>query len=93
MSVSSRSNTKVYVLCLASPSSAGRKGGDTFGRFVKLFGNLAMLVLAMADAFSMAKGFFPVRELPELLPPPLTKLLVPLVLVVLEMPFYWAPPE
>ena len=56
------------------------------GRFWKLLGNLAVRVLAMAEAFRMAKGSFPVMEFP--LPEPLTKLLVPLVLVVLEIPFY-----
>jgi hypothetical protein len=69
------------VVFLASPSSAGKKGGVTFGKFVKLFGNFAVLVLAMAEAFRIAKGFFPVRELA-----PPTKLLLPLVLVLLDMP-------
>jgi hypothetical protein len=56
----------------------------------KLFGNLAVLVLAIADAFRMAKGFFPVKELPWPPPDP-TRLLVPLVFVVLEMPFAAGP--
>lgn len=43
-----------------------------------------MLVLAIADALRIAKGFFPVMELPELL---LTILVVPLVFVELEIPF------
>jgi hypothetical protein len=68
----------------SSPSSGGRKGGVTLGRLVKLLGNLAALVLAMADALRIAKGFLPVREL--LWPPPDTRLLVPLVFVVEEMP-------
>jgi hypothetical protein len=42
-------------------------------------------VEAIAEAFSIAKGFFPVMELPEEAPPD-TRLLVPLVLVVLEIP-------
>lgn len=74
---------------MASPSSGGKKGGVAFGRLVKLFGNLAVLVLAIAEAFNIAKGFLPVKELPDppLPCPPLTKLLVPLVFVVLEIPF------
>lgn len=78
------------MLCFSLASRGGRKGGDTFGRFVKLFGNLAEEVEAIADALSMANGFFPVSELPP--PDPLddelfTKLLVPLVFVVLDIPF------
>ena len=38
----------------------------------------------MAEAFRIAKGFLPVNELPL---PLLTKLLLPLVLVELEIPF------
>jgi len=72
---------------LSSPSRAGKNGGVAFGRFVKLFGNFAVLVLAIAEAFKMANGFFPVKEFP--CPPPLTKLLVPLVFVVLVIPFGW----
>ena len=71
---------------MLSPSRGGRKGGETLGRLVKLLGNFAVEVLAMADALRMAKGFLPVRELPWLPLPPLTRLLVPLVFVVLEMP-------
>ena len=55
------------------------------GRFWKLFGNLAVEVEAMAEALRIAKGFLPVIELPAAAPPE-TKLLVPLVLVVLEIP-------
>ena len=40
----------------------------------------------MADAFKIAKGFFPVKELLEL-PSELTKLLLPLVFVLLVIPF------
>ena len=42
-----------------------------------------MLVLAIAEALSIANGFLPVMELPALL---LTMLVVPLVLVELEIP-------
>jgi hypothetical protein len=31
----------VYKLSLSFPSNAGRNGGTTLGRFVKLFGNTA----------------------------------------------------
>ena len=62
--VSSRSSTRVYLVFLASPSSGGRKGGVTLGRLVKLLGNLAVLVLAMAEALRIAKGFLPVSEFP-----------------------------
>lgn len=55
------------------------------GRLVKLFGNFAVLVLAIAEAFRMANGFLPVREFPPD-EPPLTRLEVPLVLVVLDIP-------
>jgi hypothetical protein len=85
MSVSSKSKTSVNVLFLASPSRAGKNGGLTFGRFWKLFGNFAVEVEAIADAFKIAKGFLPVIEFPAEGPPE-TRLLVPLVLVVLEMP-------
>jgi hypothetical protein len=54
---------------------------------VKLFGNLAVEVEAMAEALRIAKGFFPVRELPYEVPLLLTKLLVPEVFVELDMPF------
>lgn len=81
----------MYLLFFSSPSKGGRKGGVTLGRLAKLFGNLAVLVLAMAEALRMAKGFLPVRELFCPLPPD-TRLLVPLVLVVLEMPRL-GPPE
>ena len=70
---------------MSSPSRDGRKGGVTFGRFWKLLGNFAAEVEAIAEAFRIAKGFFPVIELPELAPPE-TRLLVPLVFVVLDMP-------
>lgn len=40
---------------------------------------------AIADAFKIAKGFLPVIEFPAEGPPD-TRLLVPLVLVVLEIP-------
>ena len=70
---------------MASPSRGGRKGGDTFGRFWKLFGNLAVEVDAIAEALSIAKGFLPVIEFPAAAPPD-TRLLVSLVFVVLEIP-------
>ena len=70
---------------MLSPSRGGRNGGVTFGRFWKLFGNFADEVEAIAEAFKIAKGFFPVIELPEEAPPD-TRLLVPLVFVVLEIP-------
>lgn len=54
------------------------------GRFWKLLGNFAVDVEAIAEALRIANGFFPVIELPAAGPP--TKLLVPLVLVVLEIP-------
>jgi hypothetical protein len=55
-------------------------------------GNLAVDVEAIAEAFNIAKGFFPVMLFPALPGP--TRLLVPLVLVVLEIPgfaptLYW----
>lgn len=55
----------------------------TLGRLVKLLGNLAVEVLAMAEAFRIANGFLPVREFP---PEPLTRFVVPEVLVELDMP-------
>lgn len=56
-------------------SSSGKNGGDTLGRFVKLFGNTAFWVAAIAEAFNIANGFLPVKvELPDPVP---TKLLVP----------------
>ena len=58
ISVSSRSNTRQYLL---SPYATGYKNGDeTTGKFVKLFGNVAAVTLAIADAFRIANGFFPV---------------------------------
>lgn len=54
------------------------------GKFWKLLGNLAVLVLAIADALSIANGFLPVMEFPALL---LTIFVVPLVFVELEIPF------
>ncbi len=54
------------------------------GRFWKLLGNLAVLVLAIADALRIANGFLPVMELPELAL--LTIFVVPLVFVELEIP-------
>ena len=64
--VSSRSRTKQYLL---SPNLRGFKnGGDTFGRFVKLFGNVAVDTLAIALAFKIAKGFLPVKLVYPLLP-------------------------
>jgi hypothetical protein len=60
---------------LSFPSNAGRNGGTTFGRFVKLFGNTAFYVAAIADAFRIANGFLPVNvEFPFPVP---TKLFVP----------------
>ena len=50
-----------------------------------MFGNLAVEVEAIAEALSIAKGFFPVIEFPAAAPPD-TKLLVPLVFVVLDIP-------
>ena len=47
---------------MLSSSSGSRKGGDTFGRFVKLLGKTAWDVEAIADAFRIANGFFPVSE-------------------------------
>ena len=45
-------------------------------------------MLAMADAFKIAKGFLPVSELLD--PLPLTRFEVPDVLVVLEIPLGYA---
>jgi len=41
----------------------GRNGGETLGRFAKLFGKTVDYGEAIAEAFKMAKGFFPVRLL------------------------------
>jgi hypothetical protein len=46
-----------------------------FGRFVKLFGNTAFWEAAIADAFRIANGFFPVKVVLPL-PEPM-RLLVP----------------
>jgi hypothetical protein len=54
---------------------------------VKLFGNVALVGEAIAEAFKIVKGFFPVIELPD----PATKFVVPLVLVDYESPFYKVP--
>jgi hypothetical protein len=43
-----------------------------------LLGKIAWHVEAIAEAFRIAKGFFPVTEFPE----PATKFVVPLVLVL-----------
>ena len=48
---------------LSSPSKGGKNGGDTLGKLLKLLGNYAEVVEAIAEAFRMTKGFFPVREL------------------------------
>lgn len=77
-------------MSLSNPYNGGKKGGETFGRFVKLFGNTAFYDAAIADAFNIANGFFPVKvELP--LPDP-TKLFVPddlsvffIILFVIEL--------
>ena len=61
MRVSSRSNTSVYLSFSSSPSGF-RNGGETFGKFAKLFGKTAVAGDAIAEALRMAKGFFPVRE-------------------------------
>ena len=49
-------------LSFSSSPSGFRNGGETFGRFAKLFGNTAVAGEAIAEALRMAKGFFPVRE-------------------------------
>lgn len=54
----------MYVLFLASPSKDGRNGGDTLGKFAKLLGNYADWDDAIAEAFKIAKGFFPVNDDP-----------------------------
>ena len=73
--VSSKSSTRVYKHSLSFPSNAGRKGGTTFGRFVKLFGKTAFYVAAIAEALRIANGFLPVNvEFPFPVP---TKLFVP----------------
>ena len=82
MSVSSRSSTKQYEPT-SDGSSGSRNGGDTLGRFVKLFGNTAELVDAIADAFRIANGFFPVR----LVCPPL-----PIILLAPELVFSFSEP-
>jgi hypothetical protein len=65
--VSSKSSTRQYLLSLSS--TGGKKGGTTFGKLVKLFGKVVFVVLAMADAFNMANGFFPVKVVwPRVLP-------------------------
>jgi hypothetical protein len=56
-------------MSFSSGRSASRNGGETFGKFVKLLGKTAELVDAIADAFRMAKGFFPVRLVWPWLPP------------------------
>ena len=69
-------------MLFVSGSSGSRKGGVTFGRLVKLLGNFVVLELAIAEAFKIAKGFFPVNEFP-----PPTRLDVPLVFVFEDIPF------
>ena len=64
INVSSKSSTRVYLVVFSSPSRGSKNGGVTLGRFVKLLGNFAVLVLAIADAFKIANGFLPVKELP-----------------------------
>ena len=56
--VSSRSSTRQYFL---SGSTGPKNGGETFGRFWKLFGKVAAETLAIALAFNIAKGFLPVK--------------------------------
>jgi hypothetical protein len=71
------------VLNFLPSSNGGKNGGYTLGKLVKLLGKTAPPVGdAIADAFNIANGFFPVKELPY----PPTKLLVPLVLVELDIP-------
>ena len=55
--------------------SGGKNGGVAFGKFVKLLGKTAFYEAAMAEAFRMAKGFFPVNVV--LPPPEPIRLLVP----------------
>ena len=50
------------------PSRAGKNGGYTFGKFVKLFGNCDCYVAAIEDAFNTAYEFLPVRVFPLPLP-------------------------
>ena len=60
---------------MSLPYNGGKNGGETFGRFVKLFGKTAFCVAAIAEAFKIANGFLPVRvEDPD---PEPTRLLVP----------------
>jgi len=75
ISVSSKSSTRVYVLSFSYSVNGGKKGGVTFGRLVKLFGNTAFWVAAIAEAFKIANGFFPVTV--WLFPPLPTRLFVP----------------
>jgi len=63
-------------------STGAKKGGFALGKLVKLFGYTGFCV-GIAEAFKMAKGFLPVREL---LAAP-TRLETPLVLVLLEIAF------
>jgi hypothetical protein len=69
---------------LIESSWGGRNGGYTLGKLAKLLGKTALVGEAIADAFNMANGFLPVMLLPG---PPPTKLLFPLVLVELLIPF------
>ena len=48
-------------ICDSLASRGSRKGGDTLGKFVKLFGKTAEEVEAMAEALRIANGFFPVK--------------------------------
>jgi len=59
INVSSKSKTRQYFL---PDSSWPKNGGVTLGRFVKLLGNTALDILAIADAFKIENGFLPVRE-------------------------------
>ena len=77
----------MYLVLLSSPSRGGKNGGKTLGKFVKLLGKTAEVGEAIAEALRMAKGFLPVTELPWDYPPPPTRLEVPLVLVLSEIPF------
>ena len=47
-----------------SRSTGSKNGGETFGRFVKLFGNTHVAGSAIAEAFKIAKGFLPVIDEP-----------------------------
>jgi len=44
-----------------SGSSGSKNGGVAFGKLAKLLANYADVTLAIALAFRIAKGFFPVR--------------------------------